>query len=465
MMLSRLSLRGRITLGSTLVAVLLLGLAAIIVFAQLSAVVAEKERAVLHGITEVYRGMIEGTPPERFEVPGPKQHVAVLDPQGTVRIDTLPLRLQDRLTEIVEMGPRLHSVTTTHETFLVYVDPIETSSGTWYVIATRDQNLAEDVIGEVTQLLTAVLIVSALVFAIGSWVVAGAALRPVERMRRSAATLAVATRGDLLPIGSAHDELGALALTLNDLLERMRAAADRERQMVSDASHELRNPLAVLRAQLELVDGTDTESDLAVVADARATLGRLSRVADALLQLSRIDAARESGRATVAEVAAALTDAVDRARVRVAEDATERSADVDFRIAAAPPELVVRIGADDIGRILDNLIDNALCATAGDVDVLVTLAHEAGALVLSVRDDAGGFDPSVADRAFERFVRGERTSYSGGGLGLAIVARLAVRAGGSARIENTPGVGASVIVELPTTATAESDLSANTHQR
>ncbi|MBO9627039.1 MAG: HAMP domain-containing histidine kinase [Microbacterium sp.] len=467
-MFSRLTLRARITIGSTLVAILLLGLTAVIVFAQLSSVVAEKERAVLHGITEVYRGVIEGVPAEKFEPPGPKQHVAVLDPDGTVRINTLPEGLHDRLAEIIAQGPRLHSVSSAHETFYVYVDPVTTDAGTWYVIATRDQDIAEEVIDDVTHLLIAVLVVSAVVFTAGSWIVAGAALRPVERMRRSAESLAVANRGELLPTGPARDELGALSRTLNDLLERMRAASDRERQMVSDASHEMRNPLAVLRAQLELIDGSDAATDAAVVDDARRTLARLSRIADSLLQLSRIDAARELGATTLADAAAVVTDAVDRARLRAVEAQGDRTVDLDYRVDATTPERFVWISADDLGRILDNLIENALSATDGDVEILVTLSQRAETATLTVRDDAGGFAPEVADRAFERFTRGT-SSYSGGGLGLAIVARLAERAGGAARIENEPGVGASVLVDLPVTAsdplTAVEDRSPNTHQR
>lgn len=465
-MLSRMSLRARITLGSTLVAVLLLGLAAIIVFAQLSAVVGEKEKAVLHGITEVYRGVIEGVPAEKFEPPGPKQHVAVLDPDGNVRINTLPDGLRDRLAEIVAQGPRLHSVTSGSTSFFVYVDPVKTDSGTWYVIATRDVDIAEDVIAEVTQLLVAVLVASGVVFALGSWVVAGAALRPVERMRRSAESLAVANRDELLPQGPANDELGALGRTLNDLLERMRHAADRERQMVSDASHELRNPLAVLQAQLGLIEGEDAEADRIAVSDARLSLTRLTRIADSLLQLSRIDAAKDPGRTTLATAGDVVTESVDRARLR-ASDQPDRDIDVDFRIDVDGREDVIRISADDLGRIIDNLVGNAVSAARDDVAIAVELERIGDVAMLTVSDDAGGFSPDVADRAFDRFTRGT-ASYSGGGLGLAIVARLAERAGGTARVDNRPGEGASVVIELPVDAASMSpdgERSPNTHQR
>ncbi|MFE6733731.1 sensor histidine kinase [Microbacterium sp. NPDC057650] len=463
-MLSRLSVRARITIGSTVVAVLLLIAASIAVYAQITVIVEAREKAVLHGITEVYRGVIQEDPQEHFEKPGIKQHVAVVDPSGTTRMNTLPKRLQDRLEEMIAEGSGLRSVRTSKETYYVYVDPVKTAEGTWYVIATRDTDIGEDVLGGVEKLLLTILTVGAVVFALGSWFVSGAALRPVEQLRRSAESLAVRRRDDLLPVGEAKDELNALAQTLNDLLERMRSASERERQMVSDASHELRNPLAVLQSQLALVDGTDPAADAAVLDDARDTLARLARIADSLLQLSRIEAADAGGAAIVEELAAELTERIDSIRLRAAEDAGAREVDVDFRIETSEPSAVVRIAASDFGRVIDNLVDNAIGAASGrDVRVLVALTQKMDALTLTVEDDAGGLDPAIADRAFERFVRGPSSSYSGGGLGLAIVARLATLAGGSASLDDRPGVGATATVVLPTASSA--DESANTHQR
>ncbi|MFC4139277.1 HAMP domain-containing sensor histidine kinase [Microbacterium sp. GCM10011525] len=447
-----------------MVAVVLLIAAAIAVYAQITVIVEAREKAVLHGITEVYRGVIQEDPQEHFEKPGIKQHVAVIDPSGTTRMNTLPKGLQDGLDEMLAKGRGLHRISSTKETYYVYVDPVKTSEGTWYVIATRDTDIGEDVTGGVEKLLLTILAVGAVVFALGSWFVSGAALRPVEQLRRSAESLVVRRRDDLLPVGEAKDELNALAQTLNDLLERMRSASERERQMVSDASHELRNPLSVLQSQLALVDGADPAADAAVLEDARDTLTRLVRVADSLLQLSRIEAADAGGAATVLELASELTERVDSIRLRTAADTDEREIDIDFRIETSDPAAVVDIAASDFGRVIDNLVDNAIgAASASDVRVLVALTQTMDALTLTVEDDAGGLDPAIADRAFERFVRGSSSSYSGGGLGLAIVARLATLADGAVSLDDRPGVGATATVVLPTASGA--DVSANTHQR
>lgn len=443
----RISLRARITIGSTLVAVLLLAGASAIVYAHLTGIVADKERAILHGITEVYRGAIREDPNERFPPPGVKQHVAIVAPDGTERMNTFPAGLLDRATEIIAEGPRLQHVRAGSKTFFVYVDPVETADGTWYVLATRDTDIAEDVLSDVVRLMVLVLAAGALVFAAGSWFVAGAALRPVDHMRRSAQTLVVSRRGELLPVGEAHDDLADLARTLNDLLERMRAATDRERQMVSDASHELRNPLAVLQAQFELIDGSDAAADATAIREARATLARLTRIADSLLQLSRIDAVGDAGSATAEHLVDAVTDRIDRLRLQSSERTPGRNVDLDFVIDVADDRVRLRVRADDFTRIIDNLVDNALSAAESeDVRILVSLAVTSDGARLAVSDDAGGFDPEVADRAFERFVRGRAPSYSGSGLGLAIVAGLAEKSGGEALIENRQGVGATVVV-------------------
>lgn len=464
----RLSLRARITIGSTLVAVLLLAAASAVVYVQLTGIVAEKEKAVLHGITEVYRGVIQEDPAENFEKPGANQHVAIVDPEGRSHMNTLPPGLSSRVTEIIAEGPRLHSVSTGHETFYVYVAPVETAAGTWYVIATRDTDLADDVLADIVRLLLIVLLTGAAVFAAGSWFVAGAALRPVERLRASADSLAVSRRGELLPVSTSRDELADLAGTLNGLLERMRASSDRERQMVSDASHELRNPLAVLQAQLELVDGTDAAADAAALADAKTSLARLTRIADSLLQLSRIESATESGTSSVEDLVNALIDSVDRIRLRVAEETPEPPLDLDFRIdVGEADDDLIAIGADDFGRVVDNLIENSLSAAAGRATrVIVALGRTGDGVVLSVSDRSGGFDPAVTDHAFERFVRGGESRYPGSGLGLAIVSRLAEKARGTARIESHQGVGANVVVTFARSEAASAPgRSANTHQR
>lgn len=467
-----LSIRARIIIGSTAVVVLLVLAACIAVYAQISSIAVSREKAVLHNIAEVYRGIIVEDPSEPFEKPGIDQHVAIIAPDGTEKMNTLPKALRTRIDELTVPGPTLREV---HhgETYYVYVDAVETPQGTWTVLVTRDSDIAAGIVSGVVALLWVLVIGSAVIFAAGAWVIATAALRPVERLRRSAERLALRrSEKELLPVGSAGDEIDSLARTLNQLIEDVRAASAREQQMVADASHELRNPLAVLRAQLELVDGADPDADRTLLAESRATLNRLIRLAQSMLELSRIEAGAASGDSTLRELAEEITERVDDVRWRLAEPASDLRGSVDLDLDLSAPEARARLDRADAARVVDNLIDNALRASKGDpVHVAVTLRQNAADIELIVADDGPGFDPSVADRAFERFTRSDSSAYAGGGLGLAIVARVAELAGGSASISSDRIAGAEVGIRIPLISDSPDGSgdgrrrSPNTHQR
>lgn len=465
-MLQRLSIRARIIIGSTAVVIVLVLAAGSAVYAQISSIAVSREKAVLHGIAEVYRGIIKEDPAEPFEKPGVDQHVAIIAPDGAVRMDTLPKGLAEHLDELTQPGPTLREFRF-GETYYVYVDVVDTPQGAWKVLVTRDSDIAAGIVSGVSALLWTLLVASAVLFAAGAWAVATAALRPVEHLRRSAERLAL-QRGDtgLLPVSGTGDEIDALARTLNGLIEDVRASSAREQQMVADASHELRNPMAVLRAQLELVDGTDPDADRELLGQARATLNRLIRLAQAMLELSRIEAGSAPERTTLRALADEVTERIDRVRWHLAEPSSELRGEIDLDIVLLTPDATASLDAAGIGHVVDNLVDNALRASAGEpVHVQVALRQDQDALELLVSDDGPGFDPLITDRAFERFTRGETSDYAGGGLGLAIVARVAQLAGGQATISSAPSRGAEVGIRVPVSRPASDRRSPNTHQR
>lgn len=456
----RLSIRSRIVLGSTAVVIALLAVASIAVYAQISSIAVAREKAVLHGIAEVYRGIILEDPNEPFEKPGIDQHVAVIAPDGTIKMDSLPKRLSPRIEELTVPGPTLREISD-GETYFVYVDTVETPEGAWTVIATRESDIASGIVSRVVTLLWILLIGSAVLFAAGSWVVATAALRPVERLRRGAEQIATRSGShDLLPVGGTRDEIDSLARTLNSLIEDVRASGAREQQMVENASHELRNPLTVLRAQLELLGGADAEADRMLLTDAKNTLNRLIRLAQTMLELSRIEAGPANHGASLAALADELTERVDHVRWQLAEPGSDVHGTVDVHLSLADPDAHVRLSADDFAHLVDNLIDNALRASDGEpARVEVELRAAGDELTLEVTDDGPGFDPRVIERAFERFSRGDASTYPGGGLGLAIVARIAELAGGAVAIDADRAVGAAVSIRVPIVGAA-SDFSA-----
>jgi signal transduction histidine kinase len=251
-------------------------------------------------------------------------------------------------------------------------------------------------------------------------------------------------------VGDVHDELSELAMTLNDLLARVRDSAAREKQIVSDAAHELRTPLAALRTQLELAhdDFGDAHALAAQVSAAEDSVQRLTSLASNLLELSRLDATSERERAsTVSQLENEFLGSIDRARLL----GLGTHADIGFELELTDAAARIAVDSDSFGRMLDNVLVNSIAATGQGGEVTASLRQSQVGLTLEVRDDGPGMPESFLPRAFERFSRpdGARTSATGGsGLGLALVRAIAEAAGGSATATNShPGL--VVTVTLP----------------
>jgi two-component system OmpR family sensor kinase len=268
-------------------------------------------------------------------------------------------------------------------------------------------------------------------------------LRSVETMRREARKLSVTKPGQRLPVPRARDELSRLAETLNAMLARNEAAFQRERRFVADASHELRSPLAILRAELEVaLTGEGSASELrAAVVSAMEETDRLSQLAADLLTLAQVD----EGKLPIEPATVAVKESFDRIRDRF----SQRSALTDRMVlASAPDELTVWGDPLRIEQALSNLVDNAL--RYGQGDVVLSAERRSDSVELHVADSGPGFFPEFLDVAFERFSRSDdgRTS-DGTGLGLSIVQSIARAHGGEAHIANRPGGGADVSLSLP----------------
>src|SRR5215472_2508417 len=282
---------------------------------------------------------------------------------------------------------------------------------------------------------------------IGAYWLARAALAPVERLRREVAALSERDTGATLRVPGTHDEIAALAGTMNDLLVRLRRALARQRAFVSDASHELRTPFAVLHGELELAGrpGRSKEELSAAVASAAEEADRLTRITDDLLLLARGDEDKLSLQLERADVAALLAASAERARSRAA------AAEVTCQVSAAPG-LTAVVDAGRIRQAVDNLVDNALRFAPRGTQVVVFAKIAGSSLVIGVRDSGPGFPPDFLPHAFERFRRPgqDRARSAGGvGLGLAIVQAIALAHGGRAVASNRAEGGAAVKLELP----------------
>ncbi|MDJ0379027.1 HAMP domain-containing sensor histidine kinase [Cryobacterium sp. PH31-L1] len=391
--------------------------------------------------------------PAQIDPPAGEQHVAVVNPADIVIVSNLPDKLSGRLSSLTTLGDGSHFITESHSNYLVIVRTVPTPAGDWHVVATRDQRLTAIVIANVTKVLSIGALFLLLGFGLASWLLTTAALRPVARMRQRAETLRASGSSEPLPVGPARDELAALAITLNDFIDSVRATAAREKQMVSDASHELRTPIALLKVQLELAHLSEGNAK-ALRADlelAEESVDRLSRLATNLLTLSALDAAHEtpatSGQTLIAEFVAAS----DRARLF----ALDKAVNIEFEVDDETDGRNYSISATHFAQVIDNLISNALRAVPELGEVRARLQQDPTGLYLSVEDSGPGMPEEFIGIAFDRFTRpdAQRGGDGGSGLGLAIVSAIVSQSKGAVHLANRPQGGFTVTVTIPPTHT------------
>ncbi len=465
MRFSRFGIRARITGGSLLIALCISVVAGIIIRNQVQHIVYDGEISVLNSIAAPYRTALLNEPTEHLDPPGEGQDAAVVSPSGVVEVDSFPRALRHRIPTLIASDARTRTVIAGSVTYLVQTSKVVTPEGDWTIVAARNGEAQASVLSSVTVLLIVSLAIINLAFGAASWFIGTAALNPVNRLRRSASELAASPGDELLPVGPADDEIAELARTLNELIGELRASADRERQIVSDASHEFRTPLAILQTKLELAQSqaTTLAQMRQEVASAQDTLLRLSALATSLLELSRIDAqsgspSGPSAWSTVEALSTELSDAADRGRLRVGKGQVE----IDFTIRVEDGERTVPVSTHDFGRVCDNLVTNALAARPDDGRIELTLQDDEHRVLLTVEDEAGGMDAAFVPHAFDRFARDAGAgSRPGAGLGLAIVSGIVAVAGGTVRLVNDPGTGLRVEVELPVEALSEAPLAAH----
>lgn len=305
----------------------------------------------------------------------------------------------------------------------------------------------EDFQGELLYLVqTAAVLIGA-----GAWLTAGRALRPVAAVRRELEDITLRSLDRRVPVPRGGDELTGLALTTNEILDRLERATERQQQFIGDASHELRSPLAAVRASLEsLLAHPDDVDWPTAVRSALHDMERLQGLSEDLLLLARLD-----GTAPLPHDSVNLTDLV--------HDLVEehrhlrRAHPLEIRLdAPAPPAWTA--GSDiQLERMLRNVLSNACRYADKEVGVAVGAEHHAGVdtVRIDVRDDGPGIPVADRERVFERFSRLEdaRTRKSGGaGLGLAIAREIADRHGGTLHFTDAPR-GTHAVTRLPATGT------------
>ena len=279
----------------------------------------------------------------------------------------------------------------------------------------------------------------ALVVLVGAtWFLVGRALRPVEAIRAEVEGITDRQLGRRVPVPKGDDEVGRLARTMNDMLDRLDRSRRREREFLADASHELLSPLAATRAVLEVGPPVRPEGWDQFARGLLAENATMERTVRDLLFLARDEAGRRPHRVAIDLDDVVLEEAV---RLRTITDLT-----IDTTGVSAGPVLGDR---EEMSVLVRNLLENAVRYAA--TTVRVRLHTEGSTVILHVRDDGPGVDPELGDHVFERFVRGDPArsrTYAGSGLGLAIARAVAERHRGTLSLAD-PDPGAHFVVTLP----------------
>ena len=381
--------------------------------------------------------------------------ITVLDQDGR------PLATTNRSIDLGSPRSGIHNV----GELSVVTQPISApGSEPAYVQYARPYAGVHDTLARLWFFLGAGVIGGTLLALLAGLAVADRAMRPIKALtglaRRITSTRDPSKR---IPVPATDDEVGELARTMDGMLEALDDARseserslERQREFVADASHELRTPLTSIQANLELLQagGSGGEDDAHAIDSALSSTRRMSGLVSDLLLLARADAGRRVARTEIdlAQIAAgALEEVGPLADGRRLESQLEGP-------------LLLEGNADELHRMIGNLLENAVRHTPEKTTVELTARRDGDAALLEVADDGPGIPAGMEDQVFDRFVRGggpaDTVGGGGSGLGLAIVRAVAEAHDGSVSASRSTTGGARFSVRLPLERVAEREPSA-----
>lgn len=432
------SLRLRITLTATAIAGLALVLGAIIFYALLHGALMSDLRATVERDIDQIASQTAVANGSSSTDEDEDRFFQILSPSGTVTASS-----SNAPDTAVETGDeddgRIVRIPSEDEQFLVLAEQQDANGPT--VVVGRSLEEMDETLGTVGALLGGAVPLLVGLMALSTWLVARRALAPVERMRRQVDEISAANLDRRVADPGRADEIGRLARTMNNMLDRLEQSQHSQRQFISDASHELKSPLASLR---QYADVARTHPERVGTADLSQVVldegGRLERLVQGMLVLARADEhSLETSRQEVD-----LDDLLLR-QMRRLRGSTQLEVDAS-KVGAAR----VRGNEALLEQVVRNLVDNA--ARHASARVLLSLNIVDGQALLAVDDDGPGVPAAERERVFERFVRLDeaRTRDSGGsGLGLSIVREIVHVHGGTIGISDSTLGGARFEVRLP----------------
>jgi len=320
---------------------------------------------------------------------------------------------------------------------------VNTQVGRITIVAQQSLAQVDRTVNSVRDVLLFAVPAMILLVALAAWYFTGRALRPVEAIRVEAESITGATIDRRVPEPETDDEVGRLARTMNAMLDRLEASSRQQRQFVSNASHELRSPLASIRTNLEVALRNPQGTDWRAVAN-RALIEdvRMEDTVSELLDLARLDEA--SGPEPLETLPEIDLD-------ELVHDDTEHDRRVPIDTARVSAGRV-HGRRDQLTRLVRNLLDNAARHANTQVAVGLITDDEDSSVELTVDDDGPGIPPDDRERVFDRFTRlddGRARDAGGLGLGLAMVKAITEYHGGTVTIDDAPLGGARLVVRLP----------------
>ena len=428
------SVRGRTTLGATVVVAVALLIGAFSFYGVLSASIhGSTERAAeqrLEELTERAGGpggkSIDALEDEILQIIGADGSVRAASEDAREKLGSTPLPVDD--------DPQ--TTTVDGETVLVVSEDIERDQTLVLAVSMEDD---AETLATVATLLAIALPLLLLLVAVTTWSVVGRALRPVELIREEVDGITAERLHQRVPVPETADEIAALATTMNGMLDRLDAAATAQRRFVSDASHELRSPLATIRQHAELAQAHPDVTSIGELAEVVSEEGlRLQGIVESLLLLARLD-----------EGASTHDEAVDLDDIALGEVRRLRAAGIDVDGSGIH---AARVHGDPrlLGQLVRNLADNAVRHSRGRVAIGVTPSD--GYVFVTIEDDGTGVPTEERERIFERFVRLDeaRSRDAGGsGLGLAIARGIAASGHGTLTVDDSRWGGARFVLTLP----------------
>jgi heavy metal sensor kinase len=298
--------------------------------------------------------------------------------------------------------------------------------------------------------------IATLVLAIvAGWFVAGRALAPIKRISHTARAMSEGDLNARIAVEQTDSELEQVASTLNDAFDRLRTVVEQERRFIADASHELRTPISVLRAETEWAldrERTPQQYKDALTVGKRAAL-RMQDIVERLLALVRADVAPD-----VQEPApVAMRTLIDDVVAWLAPMAQAR----DVRLAVGGDPFTVNGDAEQLREALNNVVANAILYNTPGGSVTMTMRESDGLARIEVADTGIGIPADAVSRVFDRFFRVDKArsrEMGGSGLGLSIARTVFVSHGGDVTCTSEPGVGSMFVITLPAVAVPDSQL-------